>query len=211
MLSALPEVPEKPAKPVEIKNADILKEKLKNERNILQRYETAKKSEKSAEAHEKKLEIYNEIIKILSPKTGVREKIIEIALKPLVEHCNETAKRLRSDFKVGMVIDNGVKITCSPNVTITEMLPLESVSSGEQVYALLLIMDALNALSGLGILILDDLDKLDENALDSLFNLLSKTEVADPYDHIFMAMVNHEDSQKIIKKYKPIINNLICL
>ena len=100
---------------------------------------------------------------------------------------------------------------CSPN-TSCDMVKLESVSSGEQAYALFLVMDALNALSGYGILVLDDLDKLDENALDALLSLLEKPGVMDNYDHVLMAMVNHEDSLAVLKKHeKSLINNFICI
>ena len=86
------------------------------------------------------------------------------------------------------------------------------MSSGEQAYALFLVMDALNALSGYGILVLDDLDKLDENALDALLSLLEKPGVMNNYDHVLMAMVNHEDSLAVLKKHeKSLINNFICI
>lgn len=161
-------------------------------------------------ALEKQLALYDELIDLLCPRGGIREKIIETAFEPLVDHCNERAADLKADFKIGLVSDEGVYITCKP-AGVSEMLPLSAVSSGEQLLAMLLILDAINSLSNLGILILDDLDKLDASSLDALFTMLENPEITDPYDHIFVAMVNHEDSLQIINKHKGIISNHIAL
>ena len=90
---------------------------------------------------------------------------------------------------------------------------MSAVSAGEQACALFLVMDALNSLTKFGILILDDLDKLDKNALDGFFSLLSKPEVRSDYNHILIAMVDHEDSLAVVNKYlnNGTINDIIRL
>lgn len=210
LLLGMPEIPEKPVQPKEIPDAENAIKALKDERELIFRKETAIKAKKELPAMEKRLAIYDELIELLCPRGGIREKIIEAAFEPLIDHCNERAKKLKSDFEISLVSDEGVHIFCKPT-GISEMLPLNAVSSGEQLLAMLLILDAINALSNLGILILDDLDKLDADSLDALFTMLENPEITDPYDHIFVAMVNHEDSLRVINKHKGIISNHIAL
>ncbi len=208
--STLPEIPEKPEEPAKVENAEARIAELKAHREFIYKEEAAKKAEKEIPSVEAEIALYDEVIELLCPRGGIREKIIEAAFEPLIEHCNERAKELRSDFRISLVSDDGVHIMCKPT-GLTDMLPLNAVSSGEQLLAMFLILDAINALSNLGILLLDDLDKLDGNALDALFDLLRNPDVAKSYDHIFIAMVNHEDSLKVLSKYSANIDNLIAL
>ncbi|MBQ7818390.1 MAG: AAA family ATPase [Bacteroidales bacterium] len=203
-----------PTKPNEIVDADAEKAKLLNEKEECIKYKNALDAEKKLDYHEKLLSLYNELLEVLSPKSGIREAVVEIALSPLVEHCNKRASDLRLNFKVGLTSNNGVHIVCCPNDALfKELLPLNAVSAGEQACALFLVMDALNALTKFGVLILDDLDKLDKNALDGFFSLLSKPGVRKEYNHILIAMVDHEDSLDVVNKYfnNGTINDIIRL
>lgn len=210
LIAMKPIIPSKPKKPTEIADVTERIAFLKNERNAIFATQAAERSTKELTTLKKQLEVCEELIALLKPQGGIREKIIEAAFEPLIDHCNERAKVLRPDFTISLQADEGINIFCKPNAT-TESLPLNRVSSGEQVLVMLLIMDAINALSGLGILIMDDLDKLDCQALNALLTLLSDPSVTAPYDHIFMAMVNHEDSLTVLDKHKSIVDNLIAL
>ena len=95
----------------------------------------------------------------------------------------------------------GVKITCEPKAG-TGFVELSNASSGEQLLATFLLMDMLATLSGFGILLLDDLDKLDEGSMEGLLQLLDSEEIRNSYHHIFIACVNHEDTLKALDKYK---------
>ena len=66
-------------------------------------------------------------------------------------------------------------------------------------------MDTLNALSGLGVLFLDDLDKLDNEALDRLLKLITRKDIADNYSHVVLAMVDHDDSVVALRNYKDFV------
>lgn len=210
LMAGMPTIPEKPVPPEEIPDAEARVKELKSERELIFAKEAAKKAEKEIPELEARIKIYDELIALLKPQGGIREKIVEAAFEPMIDHCNERAKKIKPDFKVGLISDEGIHIVCKP-AGVSSMLPLDSVSSGEQLITMLLILDAINALSNFGILMLDDLDKLDTDALNALFELLNDPEVTDPYDHIFVAMVNHEDSMKVIDKHKSIIGNLIAL
>jgi len=210
---AVPPVPEKPVEPIKSEDSYERKKALHDERTRILKYESSRKAEAEVERLSKAIEVHDELVKLLSPKSGIREKIMQIALEPIIEHCNNRAKMLKLDFEVGLKVENGVHIVCRPNTgAIVEPLPLESVSSGEQAYALFLIMDSLNALHGLGILMLDDLDKLDAMAFWSLLNLLKKEEVLESYDHIFLAAVDHKDTMDTIDSFRTsLINEVIAM
>lgn len=209
--SAMPKPTPPPIPPSIIPNAAERKRELDDERKAILRYNESIKAQKDCEQLVREIEVYDELVTILSPKSGIREKVIAAATEALIEHCNSRSAILNPNFTISMKVDNGVHIMCSPDSTKTGSLPLEAVSSGEQVYVMLLILDALNILSGLGVLLLDDLDKLDESALVALFELLSNHDVTDPYDHIILAMVNHEDSVRVVDRYKSIIDDLIFM
>lgn len=203
--ASIPPAPAKPIAPEAIPNLAIRIQALKDERAQIFAADAAKKAAEQIPTLEARVAVYDELVSLLSPKGGIREKIIEATFEPLIEHCNERANILKPDFRIGLVSNDGIHITCKP-VDAVEAMPIDAVSSGEQLLAMLLILDAINALSGLGILVLDDLDKLDETSLDALFELLTNPDVAAPYDHIFVAMVDHEDALKVTAKYASQIN-----
>lgn len=209
MKKGLPVIPEKPVRPEEIPDAANIMNSLKREREIVMAKDIAEKAAKEIPVLKEKLSICEELIKLLSPKGGLREQIIQAAFEPMVEHCNELAAKLHKDIRIDLVANDGIAIMCKPAGT-TQFLPLEAVSSGEQLLAMMLILDAIEALSGLGILVLDDLDKLDADALEALFCLLDDPEYSGAYDHIFVAMVNHEDALRVIEKHKANISNWIA-
>lgn len=206
--ASIPDVPDIPVAPTIIPNSEERIAQLKDERRLIFAMEAAKNAAKELPALEAKLAVYDELVDLLCPKGGIREQIIAAAFEPLIEHCNERAKILKPDFKIDLVSGDGVRITCKPN-GVSNMLPVDAVSAGEQLVVMLLLLDAINSLSNLGLLVLDDLDKLDADALDALFTMLQDPAVTAPYDHIFIAMVNHEDSMAIINKHKANINNII--
>lgn len=199
----IPELPDLPKKPDEINNSEEEQLALEKELDEIKKRNDSVIAQKKLDMTEKRISLLNELITILSPKSGIREKIIEVALIPLIDHCNRRASELKLNFTVGMKVEKGVRIICNPNTSLyTESIPVSSVSSGEQAYVLFLVMDALNSLTNLGLLVLDDLDKLDVSALDRFFNLLSKPGVLDGYNHILIAMVNHKNSVEVLNKYK---------
>ena len=209
LLSSLPEIPTKPVEP-KIKPLSVAeKTQLIKDKETVMRHKMSQEAEAKVSELEDKLKLCEELITLLSPKKGLREKIIELAIKPIVSHANERAKELKVNFKIDLISDNGIKLVYNKDTSEhSEMLPLDNASSGEQLYCLLLIADALNSLSGVGVMIIDDLDKLDNEALNSLFKFLSTPTLLDNYDHIFLSMVNHSDSLDILSKHT-IIDNII--
>ena len=200
MEAAPPVIPPKPEPPKAIENAEALAASLKAERDALFAHRVAEQAAAQIPFLEKRLAVCEELVALLRPQGGIREKIVEAAFEPLIDHCNSRAETLRPGFAINMVSNNGIHIMCRPRSS-AKMLPLSNVSAGEQALAMVLVMDAINALSGAGILMLDDLDKLDSIALDSLLQLLCDPSVTACYDHIFLAAVNHDDTMRVLDKH----------
>lgn len=198
--ASVPVVPEMPTPPSPIGVTEADAEALRAERQAIFAYAAAQKAANEIPQLEKELILCEQLISLLSPKGGVREQIVKATFEPLVEHCNERAAQMRADFAIDLVSDDGIQILCKPRAS-AELLPLSVVSSGEQVLAMLLVMDAINALSGLGIMVLDDLDKLDAEALEVLFKTITDPTMNAGYDHVFIAMVNHDDAVAVASRY----------
>ena len=202
-LGTLPSKPEKPEIPPSITEKLEL---LKKERDEASAFLQAKEAEKKVFELETRITILDELVKALNPKGEVYAEILKCALSPLTDYCNDRAKTLSKDFVLGIEAEDGIKVTCKVNGG--EEIELSQASSGEQLLASFLIMDMMNGLSGFGILLLDDLDKLDERTMKDFLSLLDSKEVRDSYNHIFIAAVNHEDTVKAVDAFRGAINTI---
>lgn len=147
-----------------------------------------------------KWNLENTCVSLLAPKGTVMDNIMEEYLEEFENICNDQAEKMRPGFKLKFVQDNGVKVYCETEPG-KGFIPYESVSSGEKAYVLLLLMDMINAITQVNIIMIDDLDKLDNEAFDALLGLLTDPDVEGVYDHIFINAVNHTDTLDILKKY----------
>lgn len=179
---------------VELDNR-IIKEKLEN----LRKYKEYKQVEDKYLKLCKKKDLYEDLCKLLDEKSGIREKILDIALSPFEEYINKRGKELQIGFEVHIRVNKGVRITYNPKGG-ADYLSYNSASNGEKMLIAFLILDMINALTGMNVLILDNLDKLSEDALEKLVTVLNNPDVQDSYDHIFMAAVDHNDSVTTLKK-----------
>lgn len=191
-------VPEKP----EDEATDFSKEKnaLKEERKRIEQYEEHLKILKQIEYFEKRLEIYSTLTDRLSPKGSVMAKITDYYLSILEDVCNARAAGFKKDIRVKFIANDGVEIYAY-NGKAKQPLRYSLLSEGERAYVLFLLIDMLNALSGLRILLLDDLEKLDQVSFNALLDILMSKEVQDEYDHIVIATVNHEGIVNRLKTY----------
>lgn len=199
-----------PTKPVEVDELDNkeLKKELINERNKILEYERLSKIKKELDECEMRLKQYDEITNALSPKGKVMTEIIQYYLHVFEDICNMKAKNLKTGFSIKFIPENGVKIYCNNSKTKSPV-PYKTLSAGEKELVMFLIIDMLNSLSGLRILIMDDLDRLDQTAFDSLMKILTDKTTMDDYDHILLCAVNHIDTMDVLKKYPCVkINNL---
>ena len=208
LMDSMPEISEPPAAPESSEDVSAKRAALQTEKNRAEAYSRSLTAKRKFSDLKRHLNILEQMLEVLSPKSGLREKIIASVLAPLEKNCNELADKLRLDFQLSIRVNNGVTILCKPKAAV-DFVNLTDVSTGEQTLAIFLILDMLNELSGFGILMMDNLDALDAAALDELMNVLTSKEVLDRYDHIFISMVAHDDSLDILNKYHSSINQYI--
>lgn len=199
--SALIPLPTLPAEPKKLKADTVTINALNKERSEIVAYELSREAEKKADDLKKKLDVVSEIVAALNPKGGVREKVIAFGLAPLVDYCNERADLMGLGISIKIVALEGSRIYCKTKGSSGEYIPLESASSGQKALVMFLILDMMNALSGLGILFLDGLEVLDDDAFDALLNVLETAESEKTYQHIFMSAVSHADTIVVVKKH----------
>ena len=204
----MPVVSEPPVAPEFDGDIAVKKSALQTEKNKADAYARSVTAKRRLNDLNRRLNILEQMLEVLAPKSGLREKIIASVLEPLEKHCNDLADKLRLDFKLSIQVKNGVTILCKPKSSV-DYVGLTDVSTGEQTLAMFLILDMLNQLSGLGLLMMDNLDALDADALDELMTVLTSKEVLDRYDHIFVSMVAHDDSVNVLDKHRANIDQFI--
>lgn len=195
-----PPLPKKPTTIVDATKAEEQKKAFTEIRRRIILHEEALKNKERYEALEKQYNTYNELVEKFSPKFGIRELILDMALEPLMEVCNETAKKLKIGFEIKADLSKGFSVKAKTDSS-TEFHPFDNLSNGEKVIVELLVMDMLNQLTGFNILILDNLDTLDAETFSNVMELVASVDFTDRYDHIFIAAVDHDDTKSVIAKY----------
>lgn len=199
----LPDVPEKPAEPESPAKYAKEKEELNRQKALIVKMEQAHESELKVKEVSNRLEVIEQLLDVLNPKKGIREKVVECALAPLVAFCNAKSEKLRSGFALNIAINNGVHLQYRTNPSM-QFIDVASASAGEQLFVAFLILDMLNELTGYRVLMMDDLDKLDAEAFESMIKLLTSEEVLKSYDHILLGAVNHAQVVNTLKSHKEI-------
>ena len=118
---------------------------------------------------------------------------------------NKRADELGTGIKAKFIAEQGVNYFIQINTKVG-FLPFDSLSHGEQTIAMFLLLDMLNTLCGTKLLLMDDLNHLDPNSLDTLMSLITSTPVINDYDHIFISSVNNTDMINVVSKYTAAID-----
>jgi hypothetical protein len=196
----MPTVPEKP-ECTQVVDYTTEIQKTKKERDVAMAYMQHLKDIKDKETVETNIETYNLLCDALDPKGIIMRNTIGYYTDIFAATCNETAKKIRPGFEFKFFAKNGVTYEIKPDVDKTFM-PFESLSSGEQLMALFVLMNMLSELTKVKIMMLDDLDKLDNIAFSELLDLITADETTERYDHIILGAVNHNDIVETAKRYE---------
>lgn len=195
----LPKLPPKPDLKLDETDYAVKKENLKNEKIQTKNLADSLKEQKIAEELLKKITVHDEILTKLSPKGGIREKVLDVALQGFEKFCNEKAAKFKMNFQIRFLCENGVHVQGKTS-EITGFQEFKDLSTGEQLDTSFLVLDLISMLTGLKILVLDNLESLDDKTIEKMLELIGSKEVQDAYDHIFLAAVNHESIRSIMEK-----------
>ena len=95
------------------------------------------------------------------------------------------------------ITEKGVKVLTDPNGS-GEYLEFNSLSGGEKASVIFLLISMLASLSGMRIIILDELSVLDNQVFTNLIKVLKENE--DEFDLCLLAAVDHDDTLKMLRQ-----------
>lgn len=195
--SNLPTLPEDPG---EVENAESLINEM-NELLLLQKkaesFEKFTEMRKENESLNKQLSDLEYLVAAFSPKGKVKESITSYYLSTFEEQCNEKAESLKKGFRIKFVSDGGICVMA--DVTGNGVYrPISGLSGGERIYCLFIIIDMLCNLTGLRMMIFDELSVLDDESFPALIRLIKENE--DDYDFVLLSTAEHTDIMDSLKK-----------
>lgn len=181
-------VPEKPDSTV-LAGLEATLERLRAEYNLAVQYERAAEHKRRADALAHRLEIAETMVRELAPNGGVRRMVLSHSIGPMEDVCNESMKFVLPKYKLRFDVDDNFNIKLEN--AAGQAISYDSLSSGEQLRVVFVIMLMLNQVNQVRILMLDNLNDLDINAFQDFLKML---ESVDPsyYDHIFLSGIDHE-------------------
>lgn len=198
------EIPEKPEEINSLERITQELQYLQSQMPIVENYSKKDTYLNNIEKLTKKLEDYQALYVAFSPKGEVKEKITSYYLEEFAEPCNEKAGKLFPGMKLKFITQDGVKVLTDPNGS-GEYLEFNSLSGGEQASVMFLLVSMLSSLSGMGIIILDELSVLDDNTFENLIRILKEN--SNEYDMCLIALVDHTDMIKTLNRYEiPILS-----
>lgn len=182
---ALPEVLDKP----EEVNGDFAEEKLQiqNMLNVWYEKDASDQAAKNIEETVHKVNLYDFAVKFFSAN-GIKSKLLEKAVDPLQKMIDVKTQSLRKGFKISLMTEEEFDITISPRTG--EVVPLNKISAGEFIVTAYILMSVVSQITGVSILMMDNLDNLDSDAARQLMLLLDADE---NFNTIILASVDHPD------------------
>lgn len=184
----IPTLPEKPEKP---QGVDFEEEKRKINRELkdLSLHEEKEKNIRLLQEKEHEIQVLETVVKVLEVKS-LQNKLLTRALNLFETHCNEQAKKLKQNMAIKFDNANGITIKAQTKLG-AGFTDMNSLSSGEKIVVIFLLMDLISSITGNKILMMDSLDKMDAESFSKLAELVKKS--GDRFDHTFMATVDHKD------------------
>jgi hypothetical protein len=198
-------MPDEPSAPQPIPDATGLKEELQRLNELLPKINLYKESLKAQSRYEQALDqlhLYDRLVKMTNPKNGILISIImEQVLSPFESHCNTVAKAIFKDSEIHFQIgEKGMEVLYKPHGSKNFLMP-ESLSSGEKMQLTFILMDLVSMISASRILVFDNLEALDNDAIGHLLSIFENPAIKGRYDHIIFSVVNHKS---IIEKVQTI-------
>lgn len=189
-----------PEKPVITTPVDYTAKKitLMNEKKLIAEYQQYLESNEAYEKESNRLAILDAVVKALAPKGCIIHGINKHYIDIFETICNQRAKALGLGYEISMESNNGIQLMFTSKSILTP-ISFTNASQGERVLLMFLIMDMINQITGLKMLLIDDINHLDKEAIHSFVELLASPEVSRDYDHIFVCGINFKE---IMEEFK---------
>ena len=193
---AEPKLPQEPAAAQDPRAIDREIELRKTKLNTLKISKKIEAYIKKRNDYTEKLRDYEFMYKAFSPKGEIKKAVTEMYMKEFERPCNEKAGKLAHGMRIRFVTENGVTIYCDTE-GMGHYIPFDSLSEGEQASVTFLIMLTMAGITGLRIVIMDELSVLDKESFASILQVAK--EAKDEYDLALIACVDHSDTLDVLR------------
>ena len=191
-------LPEKPEKGPDLAEISAKIDRTGITLRKFQDHKKVKESEEKIKVKKAELEALEALYSAFSPKGEVKKEITRLYLDEFSGPCNEKAGKIFPGMSIRFVSEEGVSVQVDPKGT-GQYVSFRSLSGGEKAAVAFLLMLMFASISGIGILILDELSIMDEGVLDALLAILKEN--SDEYDMAVLACVSHADTLELLKKH----------
>ena len=183
----VPELPEKPVVPSNNHLSDEIRD-LEEKLAVWAEFQLAEKAKEEVLNLEKTVAMYEWLVGSFSPK-GIKALLIQRALAPLKNECNAIASHIGEQIELDFVVaGKGLDVLAKFHDTF---IPVSNLSSGEQVIVLYLIMELIHRITNASIMSIDNLDRLDKENMQKLFDLLEQSQ---SFKTLLFGSVDHNDT-----------------
>ncbi len=141
---------------------------------------------------QKKVDLFDFLSREFSPKGNIMKKNLEYFTAFLEGQINKKAEKF--GYKIHLIPEKGLSVLFENREG--EKLDVSQVSNGERAVVIYLLTDCLNSITGIRILMIDDMECLDSGALKELIKLMKGHK--EEYDHIILAGVDHPSILEIV-------------
>lgn len=168
---------------------------LTEEMRNAERFADAKANEVKSEELATIVTTTKQLIEVLAPNGGIRKLILKHNIAPLQDFCNERLQQILPKWQLEFNPEKNFELEM---VNPKGKISYNSLSSGEQLKVIFVLMCMLNALNGTQILLIDNLNWLDDKSLKDFVELIKEESVS--FDHIFVAGLNTPTMLSIVEK-----------
>lgn len=183
-----------PDEPRPVKKPEESEEDIKAQIKAFDDFEQKGILEKELENDQELLKAMESLIKAVSGKGPIRTKIVDSYLSIFESIANKTAEATSgSSVTFRFKAEDGIKVYARFS---DDYLPYESLSGGERSFFIYVVMDVLSQLTGVNILILDELSVMDKETFGYFIDILKKN--AGRYSNIFIAAVDYEEMKQVL-------------
>lgn len=192
--------PAEPKKPMDVTKEKESLIKWQNRLKEITVYEECCKALKEYEEQKKQYDFYCALLKKAEPRKGVLTNVIlDFLLQPFMGHVNGFLKSVYGDIEISFRMEENLEIYCRPHGRGT-FLKLGDISTGEKMIVTFALMDMVASISNTKMLFFDNMENLDDESMESLFQVLTRPEVQERYDHVIMSMVAHPSIKSAVRR-----------
>ena len=137
-------------------------------------------TEASLAVAEQSVVLYEYLVKEFSP-SGVKARALAQIIQPIEDHCNKTFMKLTNGYTMRIDCNDGFSVIVQ---TRSGNVPMDSMSNSEKLRIGMVFQDAINALTNVRVLFVDNAEILDAENHKLMVELLG--EIKDNYDSIFV-------------------------